>query len=144
MWMGSCEQFWPRSSNQKWCVTLEPGHLIAGVRSFRAFSFSSSQRPASFQIESTPWVRSHRGMTWSRTPSWFLINMEHEWEINLCGFKPRVKKTNFVCKELNRKYLRVLVCRPYSVCHNYSTLVHIENMWTNGCEYVPIKLYLQK
>lgn len=45
-----CESANGKSCKEKWCVTVEPDYLIAGVRSFRACSFPSPQRPASFQI----------------------------------------------------------------------------------------------
>ena len=66
----SWEEFWPRSCKEKWWVTLEPDHLIAGVRSFRACLFPLPQWlfPDGVFCQPGPTMR----MTW-RTPSWLLI-----------------------------------------------------------------------
>ena len=106
----SWEEFWFRSYEEKWCITLEPDYLIAGVRSFRAWSFPSPQWPTSL-LKSVHQQVPQWGWHGAELLAVAWLNMECEWAIKLYGFKPGVKKSK-LCKDPDRKYfIRLLVFR---------------------------------
>ena len=109
------EEFWLRSYEEKWCITLEPDYLITGEDPSELDHFPHHSDQRHYWSLFHQWVPQW-GWHGAELLAVAWLNMEYEWAINLDSFKPGVKKKkkkkSKLCKELDRKYfIRLLVFR---------------------------------